>query len=418
MRRALAILGLAWTACTGGARDSVSVPVGLALTAEECARLTDEAQGGGPMEGTFAAVAGAEFPPITEFRSGVHPCAPPDGDSESVQTFTVHVPEGGKRVFGLAVLGRALRLGDLAVPQAEIEGLPLQLRTPRAVFFAGGVEIDREDQERGEVELELHPFVNLVGSLRRGGEPASGRITFFLPAADRFLGGRCLRFFDLPEAPAVEAVYHLRVGERGAFFASMPYRATDLGCPADPPQGNEGFAFAETERGEVALIVPGRAEDRGAGLEPGMLLTHVLVLLRSPEAVDRIAPVVTSVARLPSGSFFKVYVSGYGLSALAGAARVPFAFRRLVGGQEQPSIDAFLQIDGVDVLAAPGASTTEFPSYARFRRFGARQPSVLFARAVDALGSEVSLPEGDYRVTLPGFEMAALEFRIAAAPGS
>jgi hypothetical protein len=417
MRRILALSGLL-CACASGPRDTVSVRVDLALTEAECSQLTDETHGGGPMDGTFAAVAGAEFPPITEYRPGFHPCAPADGQSESVATLTVRIPEGGKRVFGMAVLGRELRLGDLAVAQAEIEGLPLQLRTPRAVFFAGGVDIDPEDLERGAIDLELHPFVNVVGAVRRLGSPAAARISFFLPAADRFGAGRCVRSFDAPGAPAFEKVYELVVGERGAFFASIAYRATDPGCPTENPQGNEGFAFAENARGEVALFVPGRAEDRGSGIEPGMLLTNVVVFLRNPDAVDRVQPVVTAIARLPFQSFFKVHVSGYGLEIFQAAPKVAVSLRRFVGGVEQGSVDAFFQVDRVDVLGQPTVPTGGFPSYSRFRRFGARQPTVLFGRAVDSADAEVQLPEGEYRVTVPGLDVAPVEFRIRAAGGS
>lgn len=405
--RSAVLLAAALAACNFGRQD-LPVTVRLPLTSAECAELQDPARGGSEMAATFVAVAGAEFPPLTELKEEVTPCLPPSEDPGSLGEIEVKVPEGDRRAIALAILGKPLGLTGLALPAIELEGLPLRLRDPRPVFFGGGRVLDRADLLSGEITLEMHPFVNLIGRVLRGTSPAAARVTFFLPRAD----GACVTPFESESAPAFETLVTVSAGEGGRFFASVPYRATEEFCPDN--QGNEVFALAETERGEVALLVPGRAETRSSGIEPGILLEDVVMILHQPGVVSPLErTLVTGVARLPYARFLKLYLSGWGLDAPTFAVQRPLTLVRIDdAGGELERVVGRLDFGGVTVLGTPPGAAQPLRSYERLRRFADRAPSVVFVRFTDVLGDDLALNPGTWRVADTSLPFNLPSFRI------
>ena len=155
----------------------------------DCTSLQDPLLGGSQMAGTFIAVAGAEFPPITELRRDTNPCANTQVDERKLAELAVSVPAGRKRALAIAIVGQPIALGDLLLPES-IDGRGINIRTtePRPVFFAGGkiLEGDVLSQEAPQLALIMEPFVNMLGSVQRGGRGgrAAATIKFMMPDVD------------------------------------------------------------------------------------------------------------------------------------------------------------------------------------------------------------------------------------------
>lgn len=415
MRWMLPLCLVAVASCNYGRQEELTTTVRFSLTADECQRLTDPVYGGGAMEGTFVAVAGAEFPPITQYYPGLEPCGSPDGGTQLLN-LTVRIPEGKKRALALGIVGPRLFPGSVELP--AMAGLRFDLRR---VFFGGGEILEEQDLLRGTLDLDLDPFVNVVGRVQRGVEPAGARIRFFQPESDFF----CLRGCELcdprdPNAyePALKEVLTVGTTDTGLFFAPVPYRAGQ-GDFCDPQvQGNDVLAFAESDVGEIALLVPGRAGDRASQLEPGMLLTEVQLFLHRPlEIVAAGLPVVTSVSLLPDRSFLWFYLAGYGLDTFARGATIPVA---LSGPGLAANVSRSLSVEDVNRLGLgeerQGSRLELSRSYRPFAVGGGKAPSTLYGKILE--GADPLSPEGlagAYRLEIDrpaGIQPLTFDFRL------
>lgn len=383
---------LALGACNLGRQNEARVTVGLPLL--DCGTL--QANAGRRIETTFVAVAGAEFPPITEFRNQT-PCSgeSPMLDESNLATFDVDIPAGDNRALAIAVLGAPILLGTATVPDLSIRGVPLRTTTPRPVFFGGGMILKRAMLEGAapRVNLILEPFVNVLGRVSAAGQPAAARLTFYAPDVS---DTGCLSTYEDAETTTLSKLYQVQVGSAGAYLASVPYRATlvetDFGivCNNDEAHGNELFGFAEGADGRLALFVPGRAVAPGRGLEPGMLLRNSVIFLRDPNEVGEL---LTSATLVTTRAGLELYLAGYS-DALPAEEAVTLAVRPV--GESAPQYLAFVAKRAATLGEGPGASGRKLASYDFLHRFGTRQPRV------QRLLATQGLPAGEYVMTLPG----------------
>jgi hypothetical protein len=352
--------------------------------------------GGSALEGVLVTVSGVAQIPTVEFHPDLHPCAPPGPDNDRMARIVVRVPREGTSQVTLTILGRMLSRTGLPVPASELQALPTALRDPRVLFFGGDVEVGPEALQRGVLDLELNPIVNLLAGVEVGGRGAKARATFYRPAQTCVAETSAA---DLIEEGSFET------SPEGRFFASVPYRASAGDC-AVYTHGNEGFAFVETEDGRIALLVPGRAERPAEGLEPGMVLTSVRVLPRPPQPAGATVPLLTAVSRAPADRRLVLYLSGFGL-----LRALPFGFELKRADGTSVPMDLRLEAPtGGDRDAVFGP----FDSYARFRRFGSSLPFV--ARVVAYAGSTpLELAMGSYLLEFgDASERSRLTFDIVA----
>ena len=366
----------------------------------DCTSLQDPLLGGSQMAGTFIAVAGAEFPPITELRRDTNPCANTQVDERKLAELAVSVPAGRKRALAIAIVGQPIALGDLLLPESiDVRGINIRTSEPRPVFFAGGkiLEGDVLSQEAPQLALIMEPFVNMLGSVQRGGRGgrAAATIKFMMPDVDG-----CLATIDTPSDPAIKVVYQITTNANGAFFASAPYRATEGTCKNDETHGNELFALVEGVGGGVALYVPGRALTPGQGMEPGLLLRDTNIYLRDLSDVS--PSLVTSVTYIPTSRLVELHVAGYGLPSTPGG-------RALLEVQELPSGAAqMIEFEaGTPIELGAGGLFGPMPSYQRVRLFGDRKPFSM------KLSTSHGFANGKHRVTLP--DGTPFVFRVGGA---
>jgi hypothetical protein len=380
-------LGMA--ACGLGAQDSSQVTISLPLTDAECSQIQNPNLGGSTMAGTFVAVAGAEFPPITSFHYGEHPCASRDGTDTGVADIKVDIPQGSKRVVALAVVGERLNLaGDYHIPQVDLEGFSLPLQDPRTVFFAGGATISLDDLQRGSIDLKVEPFINLFGEVQVAGAGGQAKLTFYRPAPLNIhdpTSGKvttCVPQGDLPDLPGIEKIYSIDTTPLGKFYASVPYRATDDCINIPNVQGNEIFAVAETPTGEFAMIVPGRAQDPGSGLEPGIFLSDTFLFPRTPQATS--GAMVTGAVRIPSPTGLVLAITVFGSVDLMTLSKI--------------SVDGVMTPVTLDLVGGPvGGSMGNFQIYDQFRtRLGQNQISMYQISTATTLGA------GPHTIVLSG----------------
>jgi hypothetical protein len=416
MTRWMLSLGfLAAVACNYGRQQEIVATARFSLTAEECQRLTDPAYGGGTIEGTYVAVAGAEFPPITRYYPGLDPCRNPDAGAELLR-LTVGVPEGERRALALGIVGPQLFPGSVELP--ALAGMRFDLRR---VFFGGGEIVEEADLLRGTLDLYLDPFVNVLGRVRRGGEPVRARIRFFQPQSDSFCLRGCERCNPTdPNAfePALTEVLTVASTDAGLFFAPVPYRAPQADFCDPLVQGNDLLALSASDAGEVALFVPGRAGDRGSQLQPGMLLTEVQLFLQRPqEIVAAELPVVTGVSLLPDRSSLWFYLSGYGLDTFVQGATLPLS---LSGPGLETGVSRFFLVEEVSRLGLGemrlGVRSELTRSYQPFTVGGTKAPSTLYGKVLE--GEIPLVPErlaGAFRLELgpqAGIEPLTFDFLL------
>jgi hypothetical protein len=397
MRRLVSLWLLPVVACGsgppvgGGGSAEGDFTIRFPLTPETCQSITSPSRGGSALEGVLVKVSGVAQIPRVEFYPDLHPCAAPGPDGNQSVRIAIHVPRNGTSRVSLTILGRRLSQTGLPFPASELESLPAAQRDPRVLFFDGEAEVGPEALRRGVLDIELHPIVNLLAGVEVGGRGVQARVTFYRPVQT------CVT--DALGAELVE-VASFETSPEGRFFASIPYRASAGDCAAYT-HGHEGFAFVETEDGQVALLVPGRAERIGEGLDPGMLLTSVRVLPRPPLPEGATLPVLTAVSRVPEGRRFVLYLSGFGL-----LRALPYAFelRRADGALVPMDLRLESPAGGErDQVFGP------FDTYARFRRFGSSLPFVV--RLVAYAGaSPLELAPGSYRLE---FGEPALRHRLS-----
>lgn len=398
--RILATLMVAVSAGLAGcnlAASSDQTQVTLSLPLLDCAALQNPALGGSRIEGTFIAVAGAEFPPLTELRRETNPCSDQEPNERALAALNVRVPQGSKRALALAIVGRPLPLVGLTLPDSvDVRGINISTREPRPIFFAGGklLEGDVLGQTEPSIALTLEPFVNMLGSVQRGprGEGVQATIDFILPEV-----GGCLTTVDTADDPAIKRVYKMTTNRSGAFFATVPYRSTETNCKNDESHGNEIFALVEGAGG-AALYVPGRAITPGQGLEPGVLLRDTTIYLR--DRGDAAPSLVTSVTYVPTAGRVELHVAGFGVPQTVNG-RAALEVQKLPGGASQT-----IEFEASEpVVLGNGGLFGPLPSYQRAHLFGERKPFSM------KLSTSQGFDVGTYRITLP--EGTPFTFRVA-----
>lgn len=391
--------------CT--AERAEQMTVALPLLAGSCARLQDPALGGSPMEGTLVKLTVAGQVPSTELLRGKHPCSPPTGDDGTVLELTVSVPAGKDRRLSVSVLGAAL--GDLGttLPLDALDGLPASVASERVVFFDASAPVPADATRAGALDLALRPYVHLLGTVRDATGPLAGApiagatVRFFVPNQACVAAGAALSTTELTaSAPASTSA-------QGRFFLKTPYQPGDGACVGQG-HGTEGFAFIETADGRVALLAPGRAEEPGRGLEPGLVMRSALALPRTPSAAGVSSPVLTGLSHVPEAGRVVLYASGFGL-----LLTLPLQAELVAQDSgERQAVELRLQ--------AAADPFGPFPSYAPFRRFGSSLPFIARGELY-AGGTLLNPPAGAYWLRLvsgggtPAEERIELPVFIGAA---